>query len=130
MRCAHARAVPVTSAVTGEMLAALCPDCDVQLPAEFLGCEHEHVIDTPGLGERPGRGICNDCGTDGWYGRQRRDPRAAITAHLVAAGWDPDSVHRAMTGKDFTHLVHTAADASPPTAAEIDFPAVMAVGGS
>ena len=36
--CTHAGAVPVTSTVTGEILAALCPACDQQLPAEFPGC--------------------------------------------------------------------------------------------
>lgn len=34
--CRHVRAVPVESVVTGELLAALCPDCDEQLPPERL----------------------------------------------------------------------------------------------
>lgn len=36
MICAHADAVPVESTVTGEVLAALCPECGRQLPATFL----------------------------------------------------------------------------------------------
>lgn len=75
MRCAHAEAVPVESVVTGEVLAALCPGCDVQLPAEFLTCPHENVIDTPALNQRPGLGICNDCGVSASFDR----PRAVIT---------------------------------------------------
>lgn len=67
-RCDHANAVPVESAVTRETLAALCPDCDQQLPAEFLGCPHDSFIDTPLFSEPPGWGICNDCGTSGRYG--------------------------------------------------------------
>ncbi|MFI7630244.1 hypothetical protein [Microbispora rosea] len=34
--CTHAAAVPVESAVTGQVLAALCPACDAQLPAETI----------------------------------------------------------------------------------------------
>jgi len=34
--CTHAQAVPVESVVTGQVLAALCPVCDAQLPAEAL----------------------------------------------------------------------------------------------
>lgn len=30
--CSHVAAVPVESVVTGEVLALLCPTCDVQLP--------------------------------------------------------------------------------------------------
>jgi hypothetical protein len=33
--CAHPNAVPVEALVTGERVAALCPDCDTQLPAEW-----------------------------------------------------------------------------------------------
>ncbi|MGP4092973.1 hypothetical protein [Nonomuraea sp. KM90] len=69
MRCAHAEAVPVESVVTGEVLAALCPDCDAQLPAEFLACPHEDVIETPCLCHPPGLGICNGCGTSAWFDR-------------------------------------------------------------
>lgn len=34
--CTHAAAVPVESAVTGQVLAALCPACDAQLPTDAL----------------------------------------------------------------------------------------------
>ncbi|WP_157251103.1 hypothetical protein [Nonomuraea typhae] len=67
-RCDHSSAVPVESALTGETLAALCPTCDTQLPAEFLGCEHANAIDIYTLAGPPGEQICNDCGTYGWYG--------------------------------------------------------------
>ncbi|MEV1245130.1 hypothetical protein [Nonomuraea sp. NPDC049750] len=76
MRCAHASAVPVESVVTGEVLAALCPGCDTQLPAAFLACSHENVIDITNLSEPPGQGICNDCGTAAWFGGR---PTALIT---------------------------------------------------
>jgi hypothetical protein len=68
VRCDHTQAVPVESVVTGEILAALCPGCDQQLPAAFLGCTHDNAIDIPSFAEPPGRQICNDCGTVGWYG--------------------------------------------------------------
>ncbi len=63
--CAHRDAVPVTLN-TGELVAALCPSCDAQLPARWLGCSHENAIDTPMLGQRPGQFLCNDCGGSGW----------------------------------------------------------------
>ncbi|MGR6922597.1 hypothetical protein ACU635_50800 [[Actinomadura] parvosata] len=107
MRCSHAGAVPVESVVTGEVLAALCPDCDVQLPAEFLGCPHDDFIDTPSLSQPPGLGICNDCGASGWLKSAPRDPDAAIVAQLVAAGFDPASARQAVESKDPTLLTHT-----------------------
>ncbi|MEV7805015.1 hypothetical protein AB0O28_18900 [Microbispora sp. NPDC088329] len=68
MTCDHSAAVPVESIVTGEVLAALCPACDTQLPAEFLGCPHENTIEITSLGEVPGtRHVCIDCGTTGRY---------------------------------------------------------------
>lgn len=106
MRCAHAGAVPVESIVTGEVLAALCPDCGEQLSAEFLTCPHADVIDIVALGELPGQGICNGCGTSGWFEREPRDPKAAMAAQLVASGWDPASVHRAVAAEDFLLLEH------------------------
>lgn len=33
--CDHPEAVPVELLVTGDLVAWLCPDCDVQLPAEW-----------------------------------------------------------------------------------------------
>ncbi|MFI9558847.1 hypothetical protein [Nonomuraea endophytica] len=77
-RCDHSGAVPVESAVTGEVLAALCPGCDAQLPAEFLGCAHANAIDITSLNEPPGRSICNDCGTSGWYRRSEADRAVGI----------------------------------------------------
>lgn len=32
--------IPVTSSVTGEILAAICTICDAQLPAEYAGRGH------------------------------------------------------------------------------------------
>ncbi|MEU4578963.1 hypothetical protein [Nonomuraea sp. NPDC023979] len=98
--------MPVESAVDGEVLAALCPGCDRQLPAEFLTCPHDNVIDTPSLSQPPGLGICNDCGTSAWFGRRTSD--AGMVATLVAAGWEPASARRAVESKDFTLLAHTA----------------------
>jgi hypothetical protein len=102
--CAHEEAVPVESAVTGEVLAALCPGCDAQLPAEFLTCPHDNVIEITTLGEPPGRGICNDCGTSAWFGRHISS--AKLTASLVAAGWDPASVQRAVASQNPLELKH------------------------
>lgn len=56
--------------MTGEVLAALCPDCGDQLPVEFLGCPHTNTIDTPCLGEPPGRRHCQDCGVAFWRARR------------------------------------------------------------
>lgn len=67
--CDHRAAIPVESAVSGEILAALCPACGDQLTAKFIGCPHADAIDIPTLGEPPGRRVCNDCGTTGWYPR-------------------------------------------------------------
>ncbi len=67
-RCTHANAIPVESTITGETLAALCPDCDTQLPPGFLDCTHDDIIDITSLGEPPGRQLCQRCGATGWYG--------------------------------------------------------------
>ena len=66
MKCDHRQAVPVDS-VTGELLAALCPDCDTQLPAEFLGCQHTSVFDITSLDQPTAIQLCNDCNTMGCY---------------------------------------------------------------
>lgn len=108
MRCSHASAVPVESVVTEEVLAALCPDCDVQLSAEFLTCPHENVIDITSLGEVPGCGICNDCGTSAWFDQSPNDRRAVMVAQLIAEGYDPASARRAIENDDPTLLIHTA----------------------
>lgn len=67
-RCTHDSAVPVRSVVDDALLAALCPDCGEQLPAEWLTCEHlyESGVDITGLGEIPGRRSCNECGVTYW----------------------------------------------------------------
>lgn len=113
MMCPHADAVPVESTVTGQVLAALCPDCDTQLPAEFLTCPHENVIDITNMGEPPGQGICNDCGTTAWFARPSANRRTDLP-QLIAAGWDPDSVRDALAD-DYEALRHTfeAAQAEP-----------------
>lgn len=38
--CPHANAVPVETAL-GDRVAVLCPDCDVQLPAEWETRDHD-----------------------------------------------------------------------------------------
>lgn len=120
MRCAHARAVPVESAVTGEVLAALCPVCDHQLPADFLGCPHENVIDIMSLGEPPGLGICNDCGTSGWYGR----PQELITSGADANTEDLEAFRArflAVQLKPYRTLYLPPSSAcAPPTLEEIE----------
>lgn len=35
--CPHREPVPVESIVTGEVVAALCVECDAQLPAKWAG---------------------------------------------------------------------------------------------
>ena len=61
--CDHAQAVPVESAVTGEVLAALCPGCDTRLPARFLTCDHPSSVDVSSLGDLPGsHELCLSCG--------------------------------------------------------------------
>lgn len=123
MTCAHEGAVPVESAVTGEVLAALCPGCDAQLPAAFLTCPHDNVIEITTFGEPPGRGICNDCGTSAWFGRIGD---AKLTASLVAMGFEPGSTIRAVKERDPLKLEHrglfvpTVADLSAPTHGEIE----------
>lgn len=66
--CAHPDAVPIESVITGETVAALCPDCDADLPAAWLTCAHQETIDISGLGERRGRALCNGCGATYWSG--------------------------------------------------------------
>jgi hypothetical protein len=34
-QCTHPRALPVEAILTGDRVAWLCPDCDVQLPADW-----------------------------------------------------------------------------------------------
>ncbi len=72
--CAHTEAVPVTL-TTGETVAALCPSCDQQLPAEAVGCEHEVGCEITALGHRWPSYMCSKC--HAVYGRQStmRDPR-------------------------------------------------------
>lgn len=109
--CSHARAVPVDSAVTGELLAALCPDCDEQLPADFLGCPHENVIETAALNEPPGRGICNGCGVDAWYGYR---PRLIIAVPEFTAEQADELARRI---RDNAHDMHYTIYLGGPTTA-------------
>lgn len=69
-RCAHARAVPVEN--NGETVAALCPDCDDQLPASWLTCPHDSAIEAPEFGVRPPHlHLCADCG-GAWHPEGQR----------------------------------------------------------
>lgn len=62
--CRHPNAVPVESA--GETVAALCPDCDSQLPAAWLTCGHQDRYAITELGDRPHVYLCNGCGGVFW----------------------------------------------------------------
>lgn len=57
--CAHTDAVPVVSA--GETVAALCPTCDQQLPAQWLTCTHPDTIDTSTFDSPVIQGYCPAC---------------------------------------------------------------------
>lgn len=59
--CAHVNAEPVDD-LTGETVAALCPDCEHQLPARWLDCDHENSIDTTMINDLGRRNLCNGCG--------------------------------------------------------------------
>jgi hypothetical protein len=49
--------------ITGEIAAAVCPDCLAVLPAAWLGCDHEVASDITGLDQPPGSEvICHGCG--------------------------------------------------------------------
>lgn len=93
-RCAHPNAVPVNSVVTGETLAALCPDCDQALPAAWLTCNHSSAhtspVDNTSLAQHPHRKFCRTCRVTYWS-----PPRS---------------------------LIPTIADTRPPTTAEIACP--------
>ncbi|MDN3356065.1 hypothetical protein [Actinomadura sp. DC4] len=91
-RCAHARAVPVESG--GETVAALCPDCDRQLPAAWLTCPHEDTIEMPEMGAAPPHEqLCNGCGAIFWpepqparwvFVESLADPTAPTEAEIAA----------------------------------------------
>lgn len=57
--CTHVDAVPVVSA--GETVAALCPSCDQQLPAEWLTCGHPDVVEFATFGSPVIEGYCPAC---------------------------------------------------------------------
>jgi hypothetical protein len=65
-QCDHADAVPVTSCITEEAVAGLCPACGIQLPAEWFGCAHDETISIDELGKLPGQRICQGCGGYFW----------------------------------------------------------------
>jgi hypothetical protein len=60
-RCSHAQAVPVETG--GEIVAALCPECSLQLPAKWLFCDHDSLSSE--VWERgdslPYRRLCHHC---------------------------------------------------------------------
>jgi hypothetical protein len=116
----HTSAIPVESVVTGDVLAALCPACDAQLPAEFLACPHDNVIEITSWGEPPGRGICNGCGASAWFGHPQAlisldedvdaERLAEFEARFRAAQQEP---HRVM-------FLPTVASISVPTPTEME----------
>jgi hypothetical protein len=59
-QCAHPRAVPVTL-TDGEVVAALCPDCDERLPAAWIGCAHEASVEITVIGDPAPRYLCSHC---------------------------------------------------------------------
>lgn len=67
--CAHPNAVPVTLLLTEEPVAALCPDCGSQLPAEWIGCEHRTTFEITMLDDAQPRWLCADC--NGMYQEAR-----------------------------------------------------------
>lgn len=131
MRCAHAGAVPVESVVTGEVLAALCPACDAQLPTEFLSCPHDNVIDTPALNQRPGLGICNGCGVSAWYGCEPINWADVMPQRVVSISADVTAEEAAAFKARFEAVqrgphrlvfVPTVASISVPTPIEMTIP--------
>lgn len=90
IRCDHSAAVPVESG--GEVVAALCPTCDVQLTAAWLTCDHasayESSVDISSLAAPPGQRLCNGCGVTYWPPPRRIIPTIAnlsppTTAELI-----------------------------------------------
>lgn len=64
--CAHTSAVPVTT-FDGTTVAALCPDCDRQLPAKWLTCDHDwgpEVIEVTSFTDPAPVGLCPRCGVE------------------------------------------------------------------
>ncbi|WUI02092.1 hypothetical protein OHR68_09880 [Spirillospora sp. NBC_00431] len=59
--CTHEGAVPVTSG--GETVAALCPLCDAQLPAEWLTCGHPAPVETTMFDQDRPEYYCIGCRT-------------------------------------------------------------------
>lgn len=58
--CAHPSAVPVESG--GGLVAALCPDCDMQLPAAWIGCAHPDTVEVTEMGDPSAVHLCQRCG--------------------------------------------------------------------
>lgn len=69
--CAHQNAVPVESG--GELVAALCPDCDTQLPAAWIGCTHPETVEITMLADPCAVHLCQRCG-----GTFSGEPLAAV----------------------------------------------------
>ena len=64
MPCAHPDAIPVESG--SELVAALCPTCDTQLPAAWFTCDHPNTIEISVWSEPHGRMVCLACGATYW----------------------------------------------------------------
>lgn len=58
--CAHSGAVPVTL-TDGELVAALCPSCDAQLPAAWIGCAHQAGVEITMFSDPLPRYLCTHC---------------------------------------------------------------------
>ncbi|KAB2347331.1 hypothetical protein [Actinomadura rudentiformis] len=61
-QCAHGSAIPVEFG--GEVVAALCPECDQQLPAEWLTCDHADAVENTMFGDMRRRWLCTGCGVE------------------------------------------------------------------
>lgn len=72
--CPHTDAVTVESA--GEIVAGLCPTCDVQLPAAWFTCTHDRTFEVTMLSQRHAELVCSDCGASfaGLKPTRRIDP--------------------------------------------------------
>lgn len=81
-RCAHPDAIPVEAG--GEVVAGLCPACDVQLSAEWFACPHasaetvewdeDHPLGQGGSAFSkmyPGHLHCQSCGSAWWQPIER-----------------------------------------------------------
>lgn len=113
--CAHPDAVPVIT-LTGETVAALCPGCDAQLPAEWIGCEHDGV-DVSTFDELPGaQFLCSRCG--GAWREVPNPPLRAVSATGRPAGITKS--HRRLTDDEYREIRARWLERHGPRGATVD----------